>query len=148
MKKILRPALAAIAGIVVAVVLVMAVEVYSENVYPFPKELDRAKMDDICQHVAKYPDKVLQVVVLMYSGIAFTSTWLAGRLGNLWSAWIVGLLQLAMLTANILMLPYVPWFETACPVAVGVAILLAYRLSRRRKAVPVSQPTSTPTPSE
>ena len=66
MKRILREILAIIASMVLAFALVSAVEVFSSIVHPVPPEFT-GTMDEMCNHVAKYPDWVLGVAVIAWS---------------------------------------------------------------------------------
>ena len=96
---------AVVAALLVAFGLVVAVEMFSAVVHPLPADF-AGTMEEMCAHVARYPDWVLAVVVVAWGGTALVSTWIAGRFGNRWCAMFVGLLLLAAVTFNISMLPY------------------------------------------
>ena len=70
---------------------------------------------------------MLAVVVPAWAVAAFAGAWTARRIGNLFSAAIVGLLTLVALVCNISMLPYPVWFKVANLVVIPIAILVASR---------------------
>jgi hypothetical protein len=74
MKTALRTVLGVVAGVALAFVLVIAVELFSAVVHPLPPGF-AGTMDEMCLHVARYPDWVLGVVVLAWSATTFVSTW-------------------------------------------------------------------------
>ena len=110
----LRGVGAVVAAMVVAFLLVIAVELFSAVVHPVPADFDNS-MDAMCAHVARYPHWVLAVVVLMWAGIALIATWIAGKLGYLAAALVTGLLLFVAATSNVAMLPYPAWFKVAMP---------------------------------
>ena len=83
-----RPLLAILAGMMVAFVLVVAVEMFSSVVHPFPPDFN----GDIPGHVRRYPRWVLAVVVPLWGATATAATWVASRLGNPVAGWVVTLL--------------------------------------------------------
>jgi hypothetical protein len=122
---------ALVAAMVAAFVPVVAVEAFSAVVHPLPPDFGDT-MEEMCAHVERYPAWVLAVVVPLWAGTAFVSTWIAGRLGNIFCAIIIGLLLLSMLVLNISMLPYPVWFKIATLVAMPAAIASAVYLLRPR----------------
>lgn len=120
------------AGIAVSFILVVAVELFSAIVHPMPPDFDGTH-EEICEHVANYPQWVLAVVVPMWGFTAFIGTWISGWLGNRFSAVVLGVLLFAAVCLNISMLPYPVWFAVVQPIAVLVAVALGYRLSFRSK---------------
>ena len=122
MAAVLRSIAAVVAGTVVALVLVVAVELFSAVVHPVPPDFG-GTMDEMCQHVARYPHWVLAVVVPAWAVAAAASTWIAGRLGNPGCALFVGALLVAALVFNISMLPYPLWFKIASVIAIPAAVL-------------------------
>jgi hypothetical protein len=133
MAKAFRVFAAIIAGMVVAFILVVAVELFSAVVHPVPPDF-KGTMEEMCLHVARYPQWVLAVVVPAWAGTAFVSTWLSGRLGNRFCALFIGILLLAAVIYNLSMLPYPLWFKVANLLAIPTAILLGDRLSIRRES--------------
>lgn len=126
MKAALRTLAAIFAGMLVSFILVIAVEMFSAVVHPFPTDFGGTEAE-ICAHVERYPAWVLAVVVPLWAATAFAGVWTARRIGNLISASIVGLFILAALVFNISMLPYPLWFKSAMLLAAPAAIFLALR---------------------
>lgn len=134
MANLFRSIGAIVAGLLVAFVLVMAVELFSSVVHPLPADFD-GSMEQMCEHVARYPDWVLAVSVVAWGGTALAGTWIAGKLGNRGSALIVGLLLLTAVAFNVSMLPYPVWFKVATLIAIPSAVVAGIYLSSRREAV-------------
>src|SRR5260370_41842422 len=130
----LRTLAAVIAGMIVALAFVVAVEMFSAVVHPVPPDFG-GTMEEMCQHVARYPHWVLALVVLAWGAGAFVSTWTAGRIGNRGSALLTGLLLLAAVVFNISQLPYPNWFKIVILLVIPTAIVLGSRLPIRRKAI-------------
>jgi len=131
MINVVRAVGATVAGMLVAFILVIAVELFSAVVHPMPADFGET-MEEMCQHVERYPNWVLAVVVPAWAGTAFAGTWIAGRLGNRGCALFVGLLLLAAAVCNILMLPYAIWFKTVSLIAIPLAIVSGIYWSSRR----------------
>ena len=112
---------------VLAFALVVAVEFFSSVVHPFPAGFD----GNIPEHVRRYPDWVLGVVVPMWAVTAAAATWVAARLGGRPAGALVTLLLASALAFNLSMLPYVMWFRIAMPAAFFVACLLGIRHGSR-----------------
>jgi hypothetical protein len=134
MASVLRAAGALVAAMLVAFILVVAVELFSAVVHPVPPDFS-GTMDEMCKHVERYPHWVLAVVVPTWAGTALASTWMAGRLGNRGCALFIGLLLLAALAFNISMLPYPIWFKIANLIATPSAIVTGIYLASRRAAL-------------
>jgi hypothetical protein len=117
----------------VAFALVVAVELFSAVVHPLPPDFN-GTTEEMCQHVERYPNWVLAVVVPAWAGTAFASTWIAGRLGNRGCTVFVGLLLLTGVIFNVSMLPYPIWFKIACLTVIPIAIVAGLYLSSRRNA--------------
>ena len=113
-----------VAGLGLALGLLTAIELLSEVVHPTPPG-STGTMEEICEHVARYPRWVLAVAVPAWAGTAFASTWVARRIGNRGAAIFVGLLLLAAAAFNVANLPYPMWFKVVNPIAVPLASLLA-----------------------
>ena len=102
-----------LAGLVVAVALMIGVEFFSSIVHPFPPGVDPSDYEVCREHVARYPAWVLAVAVLAWSLTTFLCSWLATRLGSerhLAHGIVVGSILLALAIINMSMLPYPVWF--------------------------------------
>lgn len=131
MVTVLRTVGAVAAGIVVALVLVVAVEMFSGIVHPFPEDFGGTH-EEVARHVELYPAWVLAAALVAWGFTAFAATWTAGRLGNRETAAFLGLLLLSAVILNIVQLPYPIWFKVASVIAVAAAAVYGYRLSSRR----------------
>lgn len=120
MRTILFTILAVFAGLTLSFVLVIAVELFSFVVHPFPEGFDGSQTA-MCEHVANYPGWVLALVVPMWAVTVFASVWVAQRIGNAPAAILVGVLLLVAVGCNQWMLPYPIWFEVANFVAFPLA---------------------------
>jgi hypothetical protein len=78
---LVRSAGAVFASLVVAAVLMGAVEVFGSILHPFPPEVDPTDCEACKAHVARYPAWVLAVAVLALGPTTFLRAWLATRLG-------------------------------------------------------------------
>lgn len=141
MATVFRVVVAIFAGMLVAFILVVAVELFSAVVHPLPPDFGET-VEEMCQHVERYPPWVLAVVVPAWAGTAFAGTWTAGRLGSRGAALFVGLLLLAAVVFNISMLPYPIWFKVANLIVIPLAIVAALYLSSRRKLAAVNTPSA------
>ena len=130
MAKLMRALLSILAGLTLAGGLVIAVELSSAIVYP-PLPGFTGTQEEMCAHVAAYPQSILAVVVVAWSATSLASTWLATRLGGWLPGSLVGLLLIAAVASNVSMLPYVLWFKVAVLIGVPIACLLGIRLPRR-----------------
>ena len=127
MKSAGRTLLAIVAGMAVALVLVVAVEWFSSIVHPFPPNFN----GDIPAHVRRYPPWVLAVVVVLYAATAAAATWVASRLANQTAGIVVTLLLGWALVFNLTHLPYFMWFKVAMFIAFPAACVLGIRYGRR-----------------
>lgn len=128
MKTAGRALLGIVAGMAVAFALVVAVEMFSAVVHPYPPGFN----GDIPAHVKRYPAWVLAVVVPMWGFAAAAATWVATRLGNQAAGIIVALLLAWALIFNVTQLPYPLWFKAAMLAAFPVFCYLGIRCGRRR----------------
>jgi hypothetical protein len=133
MGTVFRTTGAIMAGMLVAFLLVVAVELFSSVVHPLPSDF-AGSTEEMCRHVERYPHWVLAVVVPAWAGAALASTWIAGRLGNRRCALLIGLLLLIGLVFNISMLPYPIWFKVASLIMIPCAIVAGLYWSGRRNA--------------
>lgn len=130
MRAVLRSVGAVAAGIVVASVLVVAVEFFSAAVHP-PPEGFQGTFDEVCQLVERYPHWVLAVGALAWSAAAFAATWVAARIGNRWAGTVVALLLGCAIVLNLASLPYALWFKTVMLVCFPIACYLGIRRGKQ-----------------
>ena len=134
MKTAFRTFAAIFAGLLLAFILVVAVEAFSAVVHPLPEDFGGTQ-EELCEHVERYPPWVLAVVVPAWAAAALAAVWVARSVGNVFSAAIVGLLLLAAVVFNVSMLPYPIWFKAACLLAIPAAMILGVRRSRPKAAL-------------
>jgi hypothetical protein len=134
MAMVLRCMGAIIVGMIVALVFVVAVELFSAVVHPVPPGF-KGTTEQMCLHVERYPTWVLALVVPAWAGAAFAGTWISGRIGNRMCAICVGLLLIAAVVFNVSKLPYPNWFKIANLLVVPAAIFLGSRLSIRQRPI-------------
>ncbi len=130
MKSFLRALVAVIAGMALAFVLVVAVELFSAVVRPIPPELN----GNIPEHVRRYPDWILGVVVLAWSATITAATWAASRIGNRLAGAVVAVLLAWGLIFNLTMLPYAMWFRVVMLGMCPVACLIGIKYGRQRRS--------------
>jgi hypothetical protein len=139
-RSLLRSIGAIALSLVVAMALIIAIEGLSAIFHPFPPGADTSDPEVIKAQVEKYPHWILAVVVFLWGGTTFVSSWLATRLGtNRHPAHgvVVGSLLFLAVIFNMLMLPYPAWFEVANYLVFPLAIFLALKVGRGRdKAIP------------
>lgn len=127
MIKMLRVLGSVVVGFVLAFALVVAVELFSAVAHPFPADFTGTPQE-MCRHVERYPAWVLAVAAAAWVGAAFTSTWVATRLGGRIAGVILGLLLIWAVGFNVSMLPYPLWFEVSTVVGIPFACLIGIRL--------------------
>ena len=126
-----------LAGVALALVLVIAVELVSAIVHPVPPDFT-GTIDEMCKHVERYPHLVLALAAVAWGGTTYASTRVTGRIGNRGTGAFVGLFLLAAVVFNIAMLPYAMWFKVVNLIAIPTAILLALRSPSHRETTGVN----------
>ncbi|MEZ5944050.1 MAG: hypothetical protein R3C18_21880 [Planctomycetaceae bacterium] len=135
----LRSIGAVVLSLIMAMVLLIAVEGFSAIVHPLPPGVDPSDIEACKAHVANYPGWVLAVVVPMWAATAFLSCWIATRLGagrHPAHGIGVGALLFAAVTFNLLMLPYPIWFEAANYALFPLCIFAGVRLGVGQQKTP------------
>ncbi len=127
MIKVLRALGSVVVGFVLAFALVIAVELFSAVVHPFPADFSGTP-EEMCRHVERYPAWVLAVAAAAWVGTTFVSTWVATRLGGRIAGIILGLFLIWAVGFNVSMLPYPLWFKVSTVVGIPVACLIGIRL--------------------
>jgi hypothetical protein len=127
----LRAVCSILAGVALALVLVIAVELVSAVIHPVPPGFT-GTMDEMCKHVERYPHWVLALVVPAWGGTTFASTWVTTRIGGRACGAFVGLVLLAAVVFNIAKLPYSTWFKVLNLIAIPAAIYFGLRSPGRR----------------
>lgn len=124
--RVLRGVLGFALGVVTALAMLIAVELFSAVVHPFPEGFDNSP-DAMCRHVANYPGWVLAVVVPMWALVAWAASGAARGVGGRGAAGVLALLLLLAVVFNVSMLPYPLWFRVLAVLAVGLGGAMAWR---------------------
>ena len=112
-----------LAGMALALALVVAVEFFSSIVHPLPPNFN----GNMGEHVRRYPHWVLGVVVLAWGATSAAATWVASRLGDRLAGVVVAFLLEWALVFNLTKLPYATWFKIAMFFAFPTACLLGIK---------------------
>jgi MFS family permease len=120
-----------IAGFALALVLVIALELFSNVVHPLPADF-AGTADEMCRHVERYPGWVLVVAAVAWTATAFVSTWLATRLGGKIPGILLSLFLVWAVVFNVAMLPYPVWFKAVSVLGIVAACLAGIGLPGRR----------------
>lgn len=131
--KVMWAGVGMVVGTAVAFALVVAVELLSAVVHPFPEDFGGTQ-EEVCAHVERYPTWVLAAVIPIWGFTAYVGTWTARRIGGFLAGRIVGLLLVASVVLNISMLPYPIWFNVGSVVAIVFALELGLGPRARRPA--------------
>jgi MFS family permease len=136
---VLRSISSIIAGLIAALAVLIATEVFSTIFHPPPPGLDMSDMAACREHVARYPTWVLAACAVGWAAAPFAGSWLATRLGTRrhWAhGIIVGGILLAMAGFNMYMLPYPLWFPAVILVTFPLGTFLGTRLGRGSPSLP------------
>jgi hypothetical protein len=136
MATVVRSVVAILAALAVALVLIVAVEIASNAVHPFPPEFTGTK-EEVCRHVENYPSWILALAIPAWGGTTFLSSWIATRIGSRIHGLVIGLLLLSAVICNMSMLPYPLWFEALNLLVFPLATLLGMRSGRREPKTPI-----------
>lgn len=133
MSAAIRVILGVLAGLASAFTLILAVEAASAVVHPTPPDFTGTK-EEMCEHVARYPQWVLAAVVIAWTTIGFVAAWIAARIGDGRAGLAVGAFLYAALAANVAMLPYPMWFKLVMLMCFPPACWWGMRTARRALA--------------
>lgn len=124
----LRRIFAVVAGLAVAMVVVMLVQKLGHNLYPPPDDLDPADQEFMRNYVANLPWGPLAFVVASYAFSTLIGGWVAAMITKdkpLLYAGIVGAAVLAGAVTTIVTIPHPTWFTTASILGIVVAVVVA-----------------------
>lgn len=127
---------AVLAGLLVALFLIIVVELVTLTFHPFPADVDPHDIDVTRKvHVARFPDWVLAIASAGWGLTTFVSAWLATRLGSgrhCADGILVGSILSVLAVVNMSMLPYPIWFLAANLVAFPLGSYWGARLGGSR----------------
>jgi len=136
-------------GIVVATALLVSVEFATSIIHPLPPDFGSTQ-EEMCAHVARYPQWFLAAAVPAWSFTALAATWIAKRIGTRdsaspsgrgrelssgrgnYAAITIGLLLILAVLFNVSLLPYPSWFKVFAAAGVIAGALIAIKSGRRR----------------
>lgn len=124
LRLLLRNIVAALAGAILAMILIAGAEIITLRVYPKPEELT------IAEAIATRPVGALIAVLLGYFVGVSAGAWLAARISvsrHARQGMMVGVLFFAASLANLLKYPHPAWFWTANLVLIPLATWLGMR---------------------
>ncbi len=114
----LRTILGIVAGVVLAFVVIMALELVSYVAFPPPAGLDPADPEDVKRIAAAAPMAAKVWVVFCWFAGALAGGWLARRLSRTgWAGWVMAGLIAVGGIANVLMIPHPLWMQIAAVAA-------------------------------
>ena len=108
----LRPVLGVLAGVVLAFVVMTALQMAGHALMPPPAGLDPADPEDLRQMVASASLAAKAWVVFAWFAGALAGGWVARRLARrAWAGWVIaGLIVLGGI-ANLMMIPHPLWMQ-------------------------------------
>jgi hypothetical protein len=137
----IRSILGVIAGIVVAVLTVMAVQGLGHALYPYPADVDLNDPEQIARVFPTIPIAAKLFVVAAWFGGALAGAAVAKAIaGRDWAAWTIAVLIAIGALANIFVIPHPVWMQVSAVVAPLLGGLIANHLVRRRERVARAEP--------
>ena len=131
----IRNILGVIAGIVVAVLTVMAVQAVGHSLYPYPADIDLNDPEQIARAFPAIPFAAKAFVVAAWVAGALAGGAVAKAItGADWSAWTIAALIALGGVANIFVIPHPVWMQISAVVAPLIGGLIANHLVRGRVA--------------
>lgn len=131
----LRTILGIVAGVLVAFVVLMGLEMAGHAVMPPPPGLDPTDPEDVKQMVASASMAAKAWVVFGWFGAVVAGGWVARRLSRKgWAGWVIAGLIVLGGVANIMMIPHPLWMQIA---AVAAPLLGGWIVTR----LPVGGPS-------
>ena len=129
----LRTILGIVAGVVVAFVVLMGLEMAGHAAMPPPAGLDPADPEDLKQMVASASTAAKAWVVFAWFAAVVAGGWVARRLSRAsWAGWVIAGLIVVGGIANIMMIPHPLWMQIAAVVAPLLGGWLVTRLPAGR----------------
>ena len=130
-----RTLLAVVAGVVVAWLVIVLSQIAGAAAYPPPPGLDVTDPQQLAAFIGAAPPVAMAFVVAGYVLAAWLGGWIAARISRSHprtAALLVGLLVLAGVVANMVMIPHPLWMILASTLLPLPAAWLGARLARPR----------------
>jgi hypothetical protein len=129
----IRSILGIVAGIVVAVLTVMAVQALGHALYPYPADIDLNDPEQIARVFPTIPLAAKLFVVAAWFGGGLAGAAVAKAIaGRDWAAWTIAVLIAIGALTNIFVIPHPVWMQVSAIVAPLLGGLVANHLVRRR----------------
>lgn len=130
----IRNILGIVAGLIVAVVTVMAIQALGHLLYPYPADVDLSDPEQIARVFPTIPVTAKLFVVAAWFGGALAGAATAKAIaGRDWAAWtIAGLIAIGAV-ANLFVIPHPAWMQLSAVIAPLLGGLVANHLVRRRE---------------
>ena len=119
------------AGIVVAFLVVVLVEMIGLHIFHQPEGMDPINPESVRQYMAEIPTGSFVTVLVAWALGAFAGPWITRRITGSsprWPAWVVAGLFAAMCAYNLVVVPGPTWMIAGALVGVGAASLLGLRI--------------------
>lgn len=132
-----RRILAVVAGLAVAVILIMLIQKLGHNLYPPPPDLDPADQEFMREYVASLPWGPLAFVIASYVVASLVGGWLAAMIAGEWSLAYSGIVAVAVLAgviSTVTMIPHPVWFTVTSVVGIVLAALLGASLASNSRS--------------
>lgn len=129
---LVRSVVSTMAGVVVAVIVVMIVEMTGHAIYPPPEGIDVTDPADQARLMEVIPAGAKVAVVMAWFLGALAGAWVALRMsGNVLTGWLVGILMVAAGLWTTQMFPHPTWMLVSAVVLPLLGVLVARELHKR-----------------
>jgi len=131
----IRNALAAVIGLVIAIVTVLLVQRLGHTIYPPPPDLDTNNVAAMRTYISQLPLLALVFPIISYFLGALAGPFTASRIGTarpLLFAGGIGLILLAFTIATLIHIPHPHWFSALAIAAILLGAWLAMQLAGDR----------------
>lgn len=135
----LRNIAATLAGLVVSIGVIMAVQAVGHSIWPAPEGLDWNDPEVIRTYTSQLPFLALLFPIVSYFLGTLAGPLVASRIGTLQPlvyVGIIGIVLLAFTIANLIQIPHPVWFSVAAVAAVLIGGWLALQLAGSRNSAP------------
>jgi hypothetical protein len=133
----LRDTGAGIAGLAVAIVIIMAIQAVGHAIWPPPESLDWNDTEVVRTYVSQLPFPALLFPILSYFLGALAGPIIASIISTarpIIFAGIIGLVLLAFTIANLIQIPHPHWFSALAIAAVLLGSWLAMNIASHKKS--------------
>lgn len=122
-----------VAGVVLAVGIIIVVELVSHALYPPPPGTNIDDPAALARAAAQMPLGALLMIILGWTLGSFCGSWLAAKIGRRAAPAVTpGVLVFAAAIANMFQIPHPPWFWIVSLLLVGIATIAGAALGARK----------------